>query len=479
MLRNDYFHKGLWSKGGACSVHHRDTPQPNLRVVEGVHECPTCGLFQRVPSLEPGLTAACPRCGGKLERRRRTSAILAPLGFCVASLALYWALLLSPLLVLDVHGRRNAVNLISGPIELIHQGFGEIGILVGFTTVVMPGVVLALMLAILGGSFRAQVPLWIRPCMAWYERLRPWSMVEVYVIGLIVAYTKLVDMAVVTLEPGAFLLGGLMLMMAVMDSTFDASIIWRHQSVDKRHGLGLYPSDVHPLPHPEKMLSCHACHLVFVAEDAVAAEHDMGDCPRCGQILRRRKRNSFSATIAFLIASLSCYVPANLFPVMSLTKLGHSGPHTIIGGVIELWQSKLYFLSLLVLFASITVPVLKIVSLNVMLYYQRHPRRWILPWLSKLYRIVVFIGRWSMIDVFMISILVAVVRFPFFARVMAETGVIFFAAVVILTIFAADLYDPREMWDAAGLNDDHASSFSRDEKVEPLSGSDEMEPKRA
>ncbi|GBQ06595.1 paraquat-inducible protein A [Saccharibacter floricola DSM 15669] len=84
-----------------------------------------------------------------------------------------------------------------------------------------------------------------------------------------------------------------------------------------------------------------------------------------------------------------------------------------------------------------------------------------------------------MIDVFMISILVAVVRFPFFARVMAETGVIFFAAVVILTIFAADLYDPREMWDAAGLNDDHASSFSRDEKVEPLSGSDEMEPKRA
>lgn len=478
MLRKDYFHKGLWSKGGACSMQRRDVPQPALQVVEGAHECPTCGLFQHIPLLKPGSTAVCPRCGGKLERRRRTSAIMGPLGFCIASLALYCALLVSPLLTLDVYGRRNTVSLMSGPIELVHQGFGEIGMLVGFTTVLMPGVVLALMVMILSGSVRCDVPLWIRPCMACYERLRPWSMVEVYVIGLIVAYTKLVDMAVVTLQPGAFLLGGLMLMMAVMDSTFDASIIWRHQSVHKRHGLGSYDCEDKVLPPPEKMVSCHACHMVFVADHVVDAEQDMGDCPRCGQILRRRKRNSLKATVAFLIASLSCYIPANLFPVMSLIKLGRGSPHTILGGVVELWDSGLYFLALLVLFASITVPVLKIVSLIVMIYYQRHPKKWVLPWLGKAYRMVVFIGRWSMIDVFMISILVAVVRFAFFARVTAELGVVFFAFVVILTIFAADLYDPRQMWDAAGLNS-CASRSSVDEKAESFSGSDEMEPERA
>lgn len=478
MLRKDHFHKGLWSKGGACSVHRRDALQPSLKVVEGVHECPTCGLFQHIPSLKPGSTAVCPRCGEKLERRRRTSAIMGPLGFCIASFALFCALLVSPLLTLDVYGRRNTVALMSGPIELIHQGFGEIGILVGFTTVLMPGVVLVLMLLILGGSLRKELPLWIRPCMAWYECLRPWSMIEVYVIGLIVAYTKLVDMAVVTLQPGTFLLGALMFMMAAMDSTFDASIIWKHHSVHKRHGLGLYECDGHAFPPSEHMISCHACHMVFVAEHAISAERDMGDCPRCGQILRRRKRNSLKATVAFLIASLSFYVPANLFAIMSLTKLGRGSPHTIMGGVIELWDSGLYFLALLVLFASVTVPVMKIISLIVMIYCQYRPKKWALAWLGKIYRIVVFIGRWSMIDVFMISILVAVVRFTFFARVMAELGVVFFAFVVILTIFAADLYDPRLMWDAAGLNND-VSRSSEDEKAKSLSGSDEMEPERA
>lgn len=478
MLREKYFRKGLWGRGGACSIHRRDISQPALQVIEGVHECTTCGLFQRVPLLAPGSTAVCSRCGGKLERRRRTSAIMAPLGYCIASLALYSALLFIPLLTIDVYGRRNTVTLFSGTAEMIHQGFGEVGMVVGLTTLLMPGLVLMLMGIILCGSLHRHVPVWGRLCMAWYECLRPWSMVEVYVIGFIVAYTKLIDLAVVTLQPGVFVLGGLMMMMAAMDSTFDMTIIWQHHSIHKRHGLGCYGDEDGPLPPSHHMLSCHSCHMVFVAEQPVEKEQDMGDCPRCGQILRRRKRNSARATLAFLIASLSFYIPANLFPVMSLTKLGSGSPHTILGGVIELWESKLYFLALLVLFASITVPVLKIVSLALMLYCQRHPQKWALPWLAKLYRVVVFIGRWSMIDVFMISILVAVVRFTFLARVMAEPGVIFFTLVVILTIFAADLYDPRQLWDAAGLNDCTSPSMKNNE-VKSVPESDEMEPKRA
>ena len=456
MLRKDRFHKGLWSQGGACSLVRQDIDQPFLKVVDGLQECTVCGLFQHVPALKPGHVLCCSRCGENMARRRRTSEIAAPLTFCVASLALYLVLLVSPLMTLNVYGRENTVSLFSGPFELVAQGFGEIGMLVGLTTIIMPGVTLILMALVLYGGSRNELPRWVRPILAWYERLRPWSMIEVYVIGVLVAYTKLVDLALLTLRPGIFLLGALMVLMAAMDSAFDADMIWSHRSVKKQRWLGLYNAEERPRPPEKHMLSCQACGLVFVARGVVEDERDMGDCPRCGQILRRRKRNSFQAALCFLVAAFIFYIPANALPVMAFTKMGKGEPDTIIAGVAQLWQSDLYFLALLVLFASITVPVLKIVSLALMIWCQyhgnvreRHLRR-----ISRLYKIVVFIGRWSMIDVFMISILAAVVRFGFMAGVEAEPGVVFFALVVVLTIFAADLYDPRKIWDASGYNQD-------------------------
>lgn len=458
MLRKDHFNRKLWSQGGSVSLPRRaatggeDTSQPVLSVVLGVHECPTCGLFQHMPVLEPGQVASCMRCDGHLDRRRKTSEIMAPMAFCVASLAIYIALLIDVLMTLDVFGRENTVALFSGPMELVSQGFGELAMLVAIASIIMPGVVLVLMGVILYGAMQASMPVWVRPCLAWYGRLRPWSMIEVYVIGVIVAYTKLVDIAVVLLQPGIFLLGSLMITMAALDSTFDSEMIWRHRSVDFSHGLTCYDAHKNPMPPGSQMVACESCHLVFKADSPIESTRDMGDCPRCGQILRRRKRESVRATMAFLLAALIFYLPANLLPVMTYSKVGHAYPNTIISGVIELWTSDLYFLALLVLFASITVPVLKIISLFTMVYCETKRRTGHLKFLSKLYRVVCFIGRWSMIDVFMISILVAVVRFSFMARITADPGVIFFALVVVLTIFAADLYDPRGLWDAAGMN---------------------------
>ncbi len=480
MLRKDRFHKGLWSQGGAFSLVRQDIDQPFLKVVDGLQECTVCGLFQYVPALKPGHVLCCSRCGENMARRRRTSEIAAPLTFCVASLALYLVLLVSPLMTLNVYGRENTVSLFSGPLELVAQGFGEIGMLVGLTTVIMPGVVLVLMALVLYGGSRNELPRWVRPILAWYERLRPWSMIEVYVIGVLVAYTKLVDLALLTLRPGIFLLGALMVLMAAMDSAFDADMIWSHRSVKKQRWLGLYNAEERPRPPEKHMLSCQACGLVFVARGAVEDERDMGDCPRCGQILRRRKRNSFQAALCFLLAAFIFYIPANTLPVMAFTKMGKGEPDTIIAGVAQLWQSDLYFLALLVLFASITVPVLKIVSLAIMIWcqyhgnvHERHLRR-----ISRLYKIVVFIGRWSMIDVFMISILAAVVRFGFMAGVEAEPGVVFFALVVILTIFAADLYDPRKIWDASGYNQDgRPAPLAKDD--DGASEARDMEPNKA
>lgn len=452
MLKKHHFHTGLWSLGKRCHRSSTQRQQPGLRIVDGVMECSTCGLFQRVPAIAPGQVAECPRCANQLERRRRTSAISTPLAFCIASIAFYLSLVVSVLLTLNIRGRENTISIHSGPIELARQGLGLVATVVASCTIFLPGLVLGMMLAILYAASRPEMPLWVRPVLAWYERLRPWSMIEVYVIGLLVAYSKLVDLAIVSLHPGVFLLGGLMVTMAALDSTFDADLIWAHRTVLTEGGPAHYDGATQPMPPVQNMVGCHTCQLVLVADRPVPNEADMGDCPRCGQILRRRKLNSVQAAICCLIAAFTFYIPANLLPVMTVVYMGKGKPSTISGGVVELWQSGLQYLAILVLFASITLPCLKIVSLSAMLYCEHQKKAWHLVGLSKLYRIVMLIGRWSMIDVFMVSILVGVVRFAFLSHVDADPGIVFFMLVVILTIFAAEAYDPRGVWDAAGLN---------------------------
>nr|WP_294916049.1 paraquat-inducible protein A [uncultured Neokomagataea sp.] len=454
------FHKQLWRRAVRLSPQSQ-APHDSLLVLEDARECFVCGQVQMLPSVQPGYSVNCVRCGTHLARRRRTSVIGTPAAFCMTAAALYVVLLLDPLMTLNVYGRENTVSLWAGPQELAHQGYGGIALLVAFVTIIMPGVAIALMGAILYGASRKRMPDWAPCLLAWYERLRAWSMVEVYVLGVLVAYTKLVDLAVVTLQPGVYVLGALMLTMATLDSTFDDELIWNNrtlrETVDGQCGrlFDVAHADrrCDVLPPSSHVVSCTCCSLVMAFDHPVDPQADLGDCPRCGQILRRRKKNGFVAAMSFLLAGITLYIPANLLPVMTYSKVGSGNPSTIMSGVIELWQADMIPLALLVLFASITVPVLKILALASMLVATRLRVRKPLVWLGKLYRAVEIIGRWSMIDVFMISILCAVVRFGFMANVHAELGMVCFALVVVLTIFAAERFDPRGMWDAAGLND--------------------------
>ncbi|GAB6855483.1 paraquat-inducible protein A [Asaia astilbis] len=455
---SDRFHKRLWRN--AVTMTTANVPSPTLRVVEGLRECPCCGLFQTLPRLQRGQVAYCRRCDAQLARRSNTPPIAAPAAFCLASLALYLALFFTELLTINVHGRVNTVTILTGPIELGREGFGEIGLIVGLTTLIMPGIAIALMGAILIGASRRQMPDWAPRLMSWYDRLREWSMIEVYILGVFVAYTKLVDLAIVDLRAGIFLIAALMITQAATDSTLDVERIWLNRDIrdeiEDNQGRILPVEHItatdESMPPIQHMLSCHACGLVMAFDQEVPREEDMGDCPRCHQILKRRKSNSLINASALLLAGVVCYIPANLFPIMTYTKMGQANTSTIIHGVIELWNSDLIPLALLVLFASITVPVLKIVSLAFMVFSTWRKQKRGLKLMTKLYRLVDLIGRWSMIDVFMISILVAIVHFNFLANVVADPGVVFFTIVVIVTIFAVHSFDPRSMWDAAGEN---------------------------
>ncbi|MFT8307935.1 paraquat-inducible protein A [Acetobacter malorum] len=476
----------------------QDTSVDNTRhvqVLEGVMECPCCGLVQKLPELKPGTQARCPRCNQSLDRRNKTAPIATPLAFCITSAALYVAMLFSTLMMLDLYGRQRTVDILTGPIELLHEGWGEVGVLVAIATILAPGIVIAMMGMILTAALRPSLPAWVPHLMKWYEALRPWSMVEVYILGVFVAYTKLVDLAFVEVGAAVYLVAGLMVSMAATDATLDTEIIWRHRKIDSfmRPMRGprvpltfVAVGEDDPLLPSANRVSCLSCGLVLEFDHPVQPTEPSGYCPRCGHVVRHRKANSMSRTVALLVSAIVFYLPANIYPVMTVIRMGAGTGHTIVEGAIELWEDGMIPLSLLVIFASVTVPVLKVIGLSYMVETTRRKSHRHLPFRSKVYRIIDIIGRWSMIDVFMVSILVAMVRFNHMASITANGGMVCFAAVVVLTIFAVHTFDPRLMWDAAGKNGGaaYARTAGRGRRrghtaVQASAYQDNMEPDRA
>jgi len=190
--------------------------------------------------------------------------------------------------------------------------------------------------------------------------------------------------------------------------------------------------------------SCELCGLL----SRPAAAADEGSCPRCGSELSFRKRDSLARCTACLIAAAVCYLPANLLPVLTTTTAAGSESDTILQGVALLWSPTGWPLSLIVLFASIMIPSGKIVALAYILFSVRRgsavgraPR-------VRLYRVVKFIGRWSMVDVFVDTFTAALVQLQPLMSVEPGPGLVFFAAVVVLTMLAVEFFDPRLVWDS-------------------------------
>ena len=188
-------------------------------------------------------------------------------------------------------------------------------------------------------------------------------------------------------------------------------------------------------------ICCHECGCLSKITDKQI------NCTLCSSVLHPRVTNSFQRTAALLLSGFCLYIPANIFPIMTYTTLGVGEPHTIVGGIISLIQGDMVPIAMLVLVASILVPLLKLLGislllLNVHFRWQNHARKW-----TMIYRIITFVGRWSMLDVFIISILVALVDMGDVAKVIAGPAATAFAAVVVLTMLAAKNFDPRLLWD--------------------------------
>ena len=192
------------------------------------------------------------------------------------------------------------------------------------------------------------------------------------------------------------------------------------------------------------LVSCGTCDQLT----RPASQANPGYCPRCGATLAWRRHHSIQYTWALVIAAAICYIPANALPVLTTTTLGSTESDTIMGGVIFLYTSGSWPLALIVLIASVMIPLGKLVVLSYLLIQVQRGAVKNKHDSTRMYRLVEFIGRWSMLDVFVDSFVVALVQLQPLMSVEPGPGVIFFMAVVVLTMMAAQTFDPRLLWDA-------------------------------
>jgi paraquat-inducible protein A len=407
--------------------------------------------MQVLPPMPPGARAVCLRCDAVLRHTRRDPLLL-PLALNISALVLFGLGATLSLMSVTSAGQQRVADLISGPKELEHYGLWEISLVVLVTTVVAPLVRVLGMLTVLIGLHLKRPPTWLPAIFAWVEHLRPWSMVEIYLLGLFVAYVRLSGMAIVDVGPAIYALGALMLIMVLSDYMLDEQAVWeameppnrrRRRVLEATPVTAAHSTASRPAPHIHRWrIGCDTCGLVTRTTPGTR-------CSRCGFRLHDRIPGSIERTWAFAIAAVVLYIPANVYPVLTVVRMGAGEPSTILGGVKELLDLGMWPLAALVFFASVAVPVLKLIGLGILLISTHTGSGWALHDRTVLYRIVDAIGRWSMIDIFMESILVALVQFGTLASVYPGPGAIAFAAVVILTMLAARSFDPRLMWDSA------------------------------
>jgi paraquat-inducible protein A len=360
----------------------------------------------------------------------------------VTAVVLFGAAQSFPLIGIKLHGLSQVAEIGSGVVGLLDHGLSPLAALVLVAAVAAPLFRVLANTYVLARLQVGQHPSHLATVFRWSERLRPWAMLDVLLLGALIATTKLHDLAAIEIGIGFWSLGFSVLTLAVFDSLLDRNAVW----------TALRPTSASaPRPERSSSISCLSCGLIHSIDRPVQPPQT---CTRCGARLFARKPDSVARTWALVATGLLLYIPANVFPALTVISFGHGMPSTILGGVVELMNGEDWPLALLIFTASVAVPVLKLLGLMSLLFSVQRRARARLVDRTRLYRIIEFIGRWSMIDIFVAALLTALVTLGQVATVEPGLGILAFGGVVVVTMVAAESFDPRLMWDAAESGDD-------------------------
>ncbi|BFM48946.1 paraquat-inducible protein A [Marinomonas sp. THO17] len=396
--------------------------------------CEQCDQVNSVPELQPGERLRCSHCGHVLVSvHAHASRRILSYGF---SSLLMLALAISfPFLGFATNGVERSVTLMDTLTVLLSQGYLILGAIISLALFVFPLVylcsVLFLVLSFLHPTVLKSTQQY---CVRWLQVVQPWLMVDVYLVGILVALVKVNSLADVSLELSFWAFCGYVLLLLKTVTLVDKRWFWF-----KVAGPAYSHSVQTGIARLEGLIGCHFCGAVL--------SKDAHHCGRCRHSVHSRHPRSLSTTLALLIAALVMYIPANMFPIMQTTFLGSTEPSSIMGGVFLLWSLGSYPVALIILFASVVIPLAKIAALSWLVWQYYFPSRHQTVQKMKLYRLTELMGRWSMIDVFVVAVLSSMVQMGNLMAIYPGPAVLSFTAVIVLTMLAAMSFDPRLLWD--------------------------------
>lgn len=411
---------------------------PEARPRRRLRACGECDWLVALPPLRPGEEADCPRCGHTLVKRHYRPAQRSMALALAALLALAMALSF-PFISFSVSGIGNRIELSQTATTLIgfHQPLVAIAVLL--TIIVLPVIYLLGVIWLQLGLLR-DAPLPASRAMARsLTHLHPWMMADVFIIGALVSLIKIAGMAEVTLGPSFWAFCAFALLLLLTTQSLDADWMWFSLAGEPRAPEG---SRTGESAAPQGLAGCPTCGLVNRLDDT-----GRGQCRRCGERLRMRRPHSLQRTWALLVAAAILYIPANVYPIMTTTSLGQAMPSTIIGGVVELLHHGDWPVALVIFVASVIVPIGKLAALSWLCLVARRSSELNAETRTGLYRLTEFIGRWSMIDVFVVAILSALVQLSVVATIRPGPAALTFALSVIFTMLSAQSFDTRMIWD--------------------------------
>ncbi|MEP7733579.1 paraquat-inducible protein A [Vibrio parahaemolyticus] len=418
--------------------------QPNSRQLIS---CEECGLVVRIPEIDQGQKAQCPRCSHSLTKinAKPYQSVIAVSSACLIMLVLSISF---PFMSFSVQGLSQEITLLHAAKMLAEFQNALLGALLLATVVVLPAIYvgLILFLHLEALKVRNHPPSKKQQRMAKVLcrilfRVEPWLMVDVFLIGVLVSLIKIASLADIGMGSSFWAFCVYTILVVKCISMVDKSWLWGH-FIPAIELPSVKEGDTH---HNHNHIGCHTCHQLNPIEDK---KHQR--CIRCySRLLEYNPSENLQKAWALLFASVIFYIPANLYPMMYTVSLGHSEGSTIMEGVILLWHLGSYPIAMVIFFASVFIPMAKMLALA-WLYYNAQKAQYLPPEESisrlKIYRLTEFIGRWSMIDIFVVAILVALVQLQNLMAIYPGPAALSFAAVVIFTMLSAMIFDSRLLW---------------------------------
>ncbi|GAB6193676.1 paraquat-inducible protein A [Desulfocastanea catecholica] len=414
--------------------------------------CSDCDTLLNRAEVPAGHSLICPRCGKTISRRNRDS-ILKTLALSIAGLLLYLPAILLPLMTMKSFGFSDSANILESVVNFYCNDYYFVSFMVLISAVVFPLLLLTSIFVISLQLSRQQYPSYLPRLFRTYLHLEEWAMVEVYLLGILITIIKMGTSAEIFYHTGIFCFTGLVLLTLTITSIIDKEDFWQaiDQKGEKKPGepaVRRRPDHGGPVTAAgHGLILCHICHKL--SPTALEGER----CPRCKEMLHTRKPFSISRTWALLLTSAIFLAPANLLPIMRVDFMGVPDRSTIIDGIIYFFRHDAYVIGLIIFTASVLVPVFKIVGIAILLLSNRPCDVYLLRQKARMFRFISFIGRWSMLDIFVIALLTVLVDFGFFTSIHIAPAATYFCIVVASTMFAVITFDPRIIWDKCSISE--------------------------